>query len=578
MNRIITIFSFLFLFTSGYSQISFEQNAIDLGIEDSFGVHILGGGGVVFYDFNNDGWDDITMATSEGDSINFYINEEGSFVKIQPSLVNNTAQVKNILWGDYDNDGDPDLFVTGYQTGNNLYENQGDLTFIDVTVDAGLTTDSMGFQGASWGDINNDGFLDLYITTNDNATFETNFLYTNNGDGTFTDITVSAGVTDSVKAPFGLVFSDIDSDGDQDMYLSIDHHLANSVFVNNGDDTFLDDTENCGGGFEMFSMCIAAGDYDNDGNEDFYFSNMTPEGSKLAKSNGSGNFAEMSEDAGVNWLGNGWGAAWLDADLDGDLDLYACGCNNILDGYESSIFYKNDGDATFSSLPLCGFENDTVRSYSVAIGDIDNDGYPDIVVNNEEGYTLSIWQNTSVNENHYLKVQLQGITNNADGIGSWVEVYNDGEMQRHYTHSANGYLSQNSQYEIFGLGANETADSVKVIWLNGLVDIAYNVEADQKITFVEGMGATGIENNVLHSFNLYPNPGSTSINVDLSTSFPSINRVDVYSVEGKLIKSKTSIDLNERFSLDVNDFPNGLYLMNIVTSDGMYSEMFSVQH
>jgi hypothetical protein len=562
-----------------FSQISFEESSQEMGISDTFGPSIFGGGGVTFYDFNHDGWDDISMATTEGDSINFYLNVEGSFEKILPSLVNNTAQVKNILWADYDNDGDDDLFVTGYSSGTNLYQNQGDLTFIDVTLDAGIITPPMGYQGAAWGDIDNDGFLDLYITTNSNGPFETNYLFINNQDGTFEDITQSAGVVDSLKSPFGLVFSDLDSDGDQDMYLSIDHNGGNSVFINQGDNTFHDETASCGGGLELYSMCIAAGDYDNDGFEDFYFSNMPPEGSKMAKGNGDGTFTEVAEEAGVNWMSDGWGANWFDADLDGDLDLFVCGCHNILDGFESSVFYENQGDGTFTSLPMCGFENDTIRSYSNAIGDVDNDGYPDIVVNNEEGYNLTFWHNTTQNENHYLKVRLVGVDNNINGIGSWIEVYNDGIRQRRYTHSANGYLAQNTSYEIFGLGLNSAADSVKVLWLNGEIDVFYNVEGDQLFSIVEGTGInTGIEEDLLEAFTLYPNPAKDKIIIDLPANFPIVKSISILDLAGKHIKTQKVFSIDNTITIDINELTNGVYILNLRSEKTVFNKRFSVQN
>jgi hypothetical protein len=560
------------------AQVSFEQSSQDMGINDTFGPSIFGGGGVVFYDFDHDGWDDITMATAEGDSINFYRNIGGSFEKILPSLVNNTDQIKNILWADFDNDGDDDLFITAYDTGVYLYENQGDLSLEEVGNTAGLTLPAMGYQGAAWGDINNDGFLDLYITTNDNMSFETNYLFKNNTDGTFTNITQSAGVVDSLKSPFGLVFSDLDSDGDQDMYLSVDHFGGNSVFLNNGDETFEDVTATCGGGFEMYSMCIAAGDYDNDGFEDFYFSNMPPVGSQLAKGNGDGTFTETAEDAGVNWMSDGWGANWFDADLDGDLDLFVCGCHNILDGFESSVFYENQGDGTFTSLPLCGLENDTIRSFSNAIGDIDNDGYPDIVVNNEQGYNLSLWHNTTVNDNHYLKVGLVGVENNFNGIGSWIEVYIDGVRQRRYTHSANGYLAQNSAYEIFGLGENTMVDSVIVIWLNGASDILYNVEADQLITIEEGQSPVGIESHESQTFLLYPNPANTKVNIELAADFPELRAIDILSIEGKIVRAIAPTNYNDAFSIDISELKNGLYFINLTTDKGVLTKRFTVQN
>lgn len=579
MYRTFTIL-FSLIFINGFAQISFEENAYGLGVDETFGPEIFGGGGVTFFDFNSDGLDDISMATTVGDSINFFINMGGYFEKVIPSFVGDTSQVKNILWGDYNNDGNPDLFVTGYHSGFKLYLNLGDLVFEDVTEASGLVSNNeSGFQGAAWGDINNDGYLDLYITTNDGS-FDPNYLYINNTDGSFENITLEAGVSDSIKSPFGLVFSDLDDDGDQDMYLSIDHNGGNTVFINNGDNTFEDVTTTCGGGLEMYSMCISAGDYDGDGIEDFYFSNMLmpPVGSRLTKGNGDATFTEVSDDAGVNWQNDGWGSSWLDADLDGDLDLFSVSCHDTILGFESCVFYENQGDGTFISLDYCGFEIDNTKNFSCAIGDIENDGYPDIIVNNDEGYPLSIWQNTTINENHFIKIDLEGTESNKDGIGSWIEVYIDGEMQRRYTHNANGYLSQNTSYEIIGLGLSETIDSLKVIWLSGIIDIAYDVMADQRLTIVEGEGATTIDEQQLHSFVLFPNPSSSSISINFSSYFPEIKRIDFYNIEGRLVKSINVSANADHLNLDINDLKEGLYLINIVSENEIFSKRLSVIH
>lgn len=199
----------LFLFCNAINlsaQIVYTDVANLSGINHSYGNGLFGGG-VSAVDFNNDGLDDITLTTQAGDSIHFYLNTGTGFTKITPSLIPNTKEAKQVLWVDYDNDSDKDLFVTSNAGGNRLYNNNGNLNLTDVTTASGLSAllSSMPTFGASFVDIDNDGFLDLYITNRDLIGF-TNYLYKNQGNGTFINITNSAGVADSSKLPFVLLF------------------------------------------------------------------------------------------------------------------------------------------------------------------------------------------------------------------------------------------------------------------------------------------------------------------------------------------------------------------------------------
>ena len=582
MKKLFVLFLLLsYLNFNVSSQINYLEVAQQVGLSNvSFGSDFMGNGGLSTYDFNNDGWDDISMATSEGDTINFFMNIEGYFEKVTPAFVPNIGQVKQILWADYNNDNNPDLFISSFNTGNHLYKNTGNLNFVDVTLQAGITTDSLESAGAAWGDINNDGWLDLAIANYASFDSTGTLIYLNNGSGGFIDISESANMQDKHKATFCMVFSDLNNDGLQDIYCAVDKLSGNTVYINNGELGFYDVTESSGGGLEMFSMCIAAGDYDNNGTEDFYFTSMPPQGSKLSNCVGDGTFEERATEAGINWQSLGWGALWLDSDLDGDLDLYVNGIGSTENELDISIFYENLDDGTFSEIVGSNIDDDTTRSFSNAIGDFNNDGLPDFVVNNKEYNNLTLWENITNTNNLFIKVDLVGVLSNRDGIGSWIEVDTDSQIQYRYTHCGNGYLAQNMGYELFGLGEYEIIDSIKVRWLSGLVDVLYDVVPNQKITIVEGETITsiGINKKLDQKVNLYPNPANDKINISSIDNQLKIIGVKLYDLQGRIIISSQNDSGNTSDFIDVSALKNGVYQLKILTDKGLVSKKITIVH
>jgi len=558
------------------AQIIFNENAVDLGINKGYGSGFFGGG-ISFYDFNNDGWDDITMATSWGDSIYFYQNNQGVFQQIKPSLVTNTSEVNQILWVDYDNDGDNDLFVTSHNDLDKLYRNDGNLNMNDVTAAAGLSEIIEQSEGAAWGDYNNDGLPDLYISIyNDVTVSHANALYHNNGNGTFTNIAETANVADIGKYPFQPLFTDFNSDGNQDIYIAMDRQDSNTVLENMGDGFFMDITQYCGGGLSMWAMCITPGDFDNDGDDDYYFSNLPNHGSKLVANLGNSFFEEIAEFANVDWQGLGWGSVFLDADLDGDLDLFQSGGHTGQNETKSSVFYENSGDGTFFESAYESFEFDTVQSFSNATGDINNDGFPDIVVSNGAGFNVSLWKNTSPTTNNYLKVKPVGVLSNRNGIGSRIYTFIDGVSQYRYIYYGTGYLAQNKGYALFGLGQAELVDSVVIDWLSGKHDVLYNVEVNRMITVVEGDGIVGIPNKLKTQIRIFPNPASNHLSIFNNGKTIRLINIDILYLNGIIIKSFDAHDLPKTLKLNISEIPSGVYLLRCVTNQGVFTEKLSI--
>lgn len=555
----------------------FSDVSAESGIVHSYGIG--GGGGVSFCDFDGDGLDDLTLAGNSGSMISFYRNTGEGFEELTP-LVSDTFETKQIIWVDYDNDGDKDLYLSSLNGPNRLFNNDGDLNMTDVTEAAGLPLDVFESYGACWGDIDRDGWLDVYFTKRA-VNFPTNraWMYRNNGDGTFTDISESSMTDDPGKAAFMPVFFDFNGNLWQDIYVAQDKTTINSVFKNNGNLTFTDIGESSGGDVSINAMCVAAGDYDNDGDLDIYVSN-TPEGNKLLNNQGDETFVEMADASGVGFYGIGWGSNFLDSDLDGDLDLYASGMS-IGSELVSSLFFENVGEGQFE-IPDANFAGDTVSSFANAVGDYNNDGLPDIFVVNTAPFNSHLWGNMAQNnDNNYLKVKLSGVLSNKAGIGSWISIFTDGERQVRYTHCGIGFLGQNSETEIFGLGSAETVDSLHVTWLTGHVDRLYDISANQTLSIEEGsttggdiyvdpeIGANSIFNPEPRvekaTFKVIPNPSQGELRIQ-SPDFP-FNELTIFNLEGQQVFHQSTLTTVTETAINTN-LAQGVYMVRLTGQNG----------
>ena len=451
-------------------------------IYETYGIAEFGGG-LSFCDFNGDGWDDLTFCTQQGDSLHFYVNQNGTFTKI-PALVDITDETKQAIWVDYDNDGDKDLYVTSNGGINRLYNNTGNLNMVDTTFGSGLPGMSAFTFGAAFGDYNNDGWLDLYVLNRHFTGFFTNYLYQNDGTGGFVDVTLATNTADSIRPSFCAVFFDYNLDGYQDIYIAQDkYNYANTLLKNLGTDSFAHVAAATNSDVSIDAMNAGGADYDYDGYYDLYVTNTTG-GNVLLKNDGGSGFLDYTDTAGVALYEVSWAANFFDYDNDKDLDLYVnCMAESI-----PNAFYVNQGDNTYT-LPLQnsgGLEGDDLNlSFSSAIGDYNKDGRLDIAVSNAGTDTFRLWKNENITSSHYIKIHLEGTQSNRDGIGSWLYVYVDSMRLVRYTHCGEAYLTQNSSYHHFGLGPNLTIDSVKVKWLSGIEDVLYGIAADTTIEIIE---------------------------------------------------------------------------------------------
>jgi hypothetical protein len=453
------------------------------------------GVGVSAVDFDEDGDDDLTISTGFGKEILFYINNgDGTFSLITPTPIPVNEHNKMMVWGDIDNDGDKDLLVTGYQSRNYLFENDGNLNFTDITASAGIPIFDDWTYGASFCDYNNDGNIDFYICNRHNNTYS-NYMYRNNGDGTFTDVTRDIGVSDGTQLTFQSSFFDFDNDGHQDIYLANDRLFGNTMLHNKGDGTYEDVSNASGAGITIDAMNTGPGDINNDGYFDLYITN-TPGagGNKMLKNNGDGTFSDVSVSSGTDAFQFTWAGIWFDFDNDTDMDLYVCNMKNFPNS--PNLLYENQfadtGVETFVQVGgATGLAGDTYRSHSAAFFDYNEDGKLDMAVPNNGDDPIIIMENVDLNTNNWIKFTLEGTMSNRDGIGTRIEIYTDnGQLQARYHMYSEAYLNQNFDKEHFGLGTATTVDSVIVKWLSGVTDKYYNLSANQTFALVENASNT----------------------------------------------------------------------------------------
>jgi len=431
--------------------------------------------------------------------------------------------------GDYDNDGFQDLYLTNF--GHNvLYHNNGDGTFTDVTARAGVD-DPRWSASAAWVDYDRDGRLDLFVANYLDFTVQGNKrclaptgerdyctpkmyhpvparLFRNRGDGTFEDVTEAAGIGAAVGPGLGVVCADFNGDGWPDIYVANDGAAAH-LWINQRNGTFkesslLSGTAYNAEGAPQAGMGVASGDFDNDGNEDIFKTNLTHEGCNLYVNDGHGNFYDASVEFDLlrpTLPYTGFGTEWFDYDNDGHLDLFvANGAVNRIESLRGSPYpfdqinqlFHNEGhgkkfrEVTGIAGPALAISE---VSRGAAFGDIDNDGAVDIVVANNNGpVRLLLNQTKSLNRNHWLLVRLEAPNGNRFGIGAKIEVRQRGRKLVRRAHTDSSYLSANDVRVHFGLGPDATIDGLIVYWPDGRVEAWDRIQADRIMTIRQGTG------------------------------------------------------------------------------------------
>jgi hypothetical protein len=488
-------------------------------------------GGIAWIDFNNDGNQDLFIP-NEGGPNRLYRNEgNGQFTEIaaQAGVQNSPGASQGATVGDYDGDGNDDLFIASSGI-NTLYRNMGDGTFTDVTAAAALNDVGKRSFAASFGDVNGDGWLDLYVGHWDFQSQPTlhcpdNDLYLNNGDGTFTNVSVVSG-SNNPGCAFTVPMTDFDQDGDLDLFLPNDNvawgsqtaSLDNEMLRNEGYDPsgipmFVAVGDEIGLGESLTGMGVAIGDYDNDGDLDYYRTQIGA--GPLSTNDGTNNFTAsvLSNDGGT-----GWGAAFFDADNDGFIDLYRGNSGSGFDGNgQPNRYYHNNGDGTFTRMEYAVGLTSINAGLGLAYADYDNDGDVDVVVHGQYG-DINLFRNDTPATNNWIRVELQGNAPNHRGIGSIVRLSSSNSVgtrqQLRELHAGSSHGSTHASPVLFGLGDDAVINSIVVDWPNGCTQklsvsgVNQVVTADQSqchaisgtVTTPDGRPVAGIQIQINDNF------------------------------------------------------------------------------
>ncbi len=518
------------------------------GLEKKYIIEAKGGGGIAWFDYDNDGYPDLFFVNgstfedwkrgSSPQSRLYRNNRDGTFTDETPaSGLHRTGWGMGVCAADYDNDGNPDLYVT-YYGGNVLYRNLGSGKFRDVTKQAGVPGHGWG-MGCAFGDYDNDGFLDLYVAnyvdvdieklgepgSMPNCTYRgiatfcgprglkggRDILYHNNGDGTFTDVTEKAGIDPGSYFGLGVVMGDYNRDGRLDIYVANDS-TPSSLYQNNGDGTFTDVGPQSGTAYgaegqEQAGMGVEFGDYDNDGWLDLVKGNFSDDTKNLYHNNRDGTFTDQTYFAGIGgvaWLFTTFGVEFLDYDNDGWKDIILANgqtfpqmdkCPTGITYAERNLLFHNLHNGKFEEVGLRSGPAMTLKKVSrgLAKADYDNDGDLEFAISNMNG-SPDLIRHARRNGNHSILVKLIGTKSNRSGIGAKVRVIAGSLTQFDEVRSGGSYLSSSDVRLHFGLGTVTRVDRIEIDWPSGTHENLEDVLADQVVVVKEGDGIISRKN------------------------------------------------------------------------------------
>jgi hypothetical protein len=515
---------------------------LDSNVSPAFNPPESMAGGVAVFDYNGDGRPDIfftngadlaTLKKSFAKYSNRLFRNEGnglfadvtSKAGLEGTGFNIAAAV-----GDYDNDGHPDLFVTGVH-GNTLYRNNGDGTFTDVTSKAGLDKwhdpeyGPLWGAAAAWVDVNNDGLLDLFVVNYVRWTYQDkpvcndychpryfkgtpSQLFINQGNETFADVSKEWGIRDYVGKGMGVAVADYDLDGKPDLFVTNDSS-ENFMFHNLGNK--FEET-----GFQTGTMLPAEGqpisgmgldfrDFKNEGYPGIVYVALNDQTFPILANPGKGQFEEITASSGIRAQSlsmSGYGAALYDFDNDGWKDLFVSRGHSswmsvppgVSPMQPNSVFRNPGAKGKWEAITAqAGFVESTAAHHrGCAFGDFDSDGRVDAIVSSLEK-NAELWMNRSPKSNHWIEIELHGVKSNRDGIGAQVKIVTRAGVQHNHQTSAVCYASSSLGPVHFGMAGETKALSIEIHWPSGIEQMLNNVDADQIVKVTEPVTARPIE-------------------------------------------------------------------------------------
>ena len=560
------LFAFLF---SSLSALTAQIQFTEAGAETGFGL--LGRSyGISLGDYDNDGDDDIYVARHKGANDHSHVllqcREGGNFVEVTEEVgLTYKGTPHQALWGDTDNDGDLDLFIICRDESSLLYRNNGG-TFTDISTAAGINAYNRAGKAAIFFDADNDGFLDIYVAN----LYTDNELWMNNGDNTFTDETHLRGVNDNQIAMGSTAF-DYDNDGDQDLYLTHDGNQEYILFENDGNGYFTDVGEASGTNYAGQGMGVDVADINNDGYMDIYITNLSA--NTLFVNNGDKTFTDVSDASGTTDPGMGWGAAFTDIDNDGLRDIYMA--NDSYFSPNPNRLYHNSGDNTFADITVEQGMESMFGGYGVACSDFNNDGREDIfLANSGDNDANQLFRNDTQNEFNYIKIKVKGTQSNAAAIGARVEVTADGILHIDDVTSGMSYSAASSLTMHFGLGTAQMIENLTVRFPSGEVAEFTDLEVNRTYVVTEDAELTTAVRDVsaaVTKFSVQPTLLNDAATVGLSLQEATDINLTVTDINGRILRTLFTghaAEGSHNFSWSAAELPAGVYLVRLQSEIG----------
>lgn len=573
------------------AQSVFEEVAQQSGIDYTYSTVNYLGGGAAFFDFDNDGDEDIWIAGGVRQDVFFENDGNGNFTEIGNQIGLDAAAgnvTSGVITGDLDNDGFRDVMTIPH-IGHHplLFKNNGDGTFSEISEEAGIGLDAYKAQShaAAMADVNLDGYLDIYLATyidNINSIYDQSgavvgfdhdcfedFLFINNGDWTFTESSVEYGINNEGCA-LAVTFTDYDGDADADVMIANDFGewiIPNILYQNQfPENLYSDVSQAANANPAVYGMGIAIGDYDQDLDLDYYITNLGR--NVLIEYQANGIFEDKTDQRGIedtfmsgdSLLASGWGTAFIDVDNDLDLDLFVC--NGFIPSalfidnhiYNQNRLFLNDGNPygqgySFSEVASGSDLADGGRGRGFAYSDYDNDGDLDFLVVNINHHTMGdpienvlLYRNEFENNNNWLQLKLEGTINNKDAFGSVIKIVVGNHSWLHdYSGGFGSFASQHSSIAHFGLGQAEQVDSLVISWPGGSKSYHTNIPANQKIKISEDGELTTtseLSSNLMDfQMEVFPNPFADQLKVAFDLQKGSQLEIAVFDALGQKVET-----------------------------------------
>jgi hypothetical protein len=522
-------------------------------------------------------------------------NEKGTFIDFTQSAGFSVQHQKagtgingiklGASWGDYDNDGYPDLFLTNFGT-DELWHNNQDGTFTNVTSRSGVRGCRDCYSvNALWFDYDSDGDLDLYVSD----WLKANRLYENKGNGYFNEVTEKAGVGDTGNTWTTLAI-DVNNDTHQDIYV-INDFGHNYLYENQGDGTFIEKTQHYGLEDRGEGMGADICDYNSDGIFDIYLTNIYAlQPNPFFEGSASGRFVNKAKLLGIDSAGWAWGTRFFDADHDMDQDLYVVTGNELSGSVDYNMFFKYDQLEYKDVSTQAGVKNG-LDARGLEVFDYDEDGDLDMIVTNWNGNML-LYNNKSTQDTrsgkNWIKVELEGTESNRDAFGAIVRIQTGDKYQYRLHHGAN-LMGQSIMPVHFGLAGHQTVDEIKVTWPSGNTDIITQVKANRKVKIKEGAklvtaigNSSGEHQDNGQSLQLLPVPVTTgTLNITLGNrNYHTGNAIlTIYNTQGQQMQKAIELNPGHRspIAIDVTSLSAGQYIIQYKTQQHLITQKFIVE-